>query len=50
MSVFDYDAVGANDPLGTASVSVRDILSQTLEGQKPYLYCIYIYKYIYVCE
>lgn len=38
VSVFDYDAVGANDPLGSGSVSIRDILSQTLEGQQPYLF------------
>jgi hypothetical protein len=36
--VFDYDAVGSNDPLGSASVSVTNVLTQTLEGQKPYPY------------
>jgi len=34
--VYDYDAVGKNDSLGSATIAVRDILSHTLEGQQIY--------------
>eukprot|EP01111_Echinosteliopsis_oligospora_P014654 TRINITY_DN5561_c0_g1_i1.p1 TRINITY_DN5561_c0_g1~~TRINITY_DN5561_c0_g1_i1.p1 ORF type:complete len:1451 (+),score=491.58 TRINITY_DN5561_c0_g1_i1:45-4355(+) len=34
--LWDHDAVGKNDPLGFASFSLKDILVNTLEGQKEY--------------